>query len=549
MNTNATGATAKSAAETVADLCDDRELVVVSNRQPYSHTFEEGATDSEGEISVDRPAGGLTAALDPVMQSAEGTWVAWGDGEADREVVDSDDTVAVPPENPAYDLRRVWLTDEQVEGYYRGYSNQVLWPLCHLDTAKMRPKESFWQAYRETNHDFAEAILDATDGGGESSADRSGAGTAAERNPVVWFQDYHLALAPREVRRNRPEAFLTHFWHIPWPSWDVFRACPQYEALLDGLLANDLVGLHTDEYCRNLLDCVDAATDARVDRSSRSVSYRGNRTFVRSFPLGIDATRQADLAERGGRASAESNSADDWWAEFRESHDIGPADTLAVGVERLDYTKGIEHRLAALERFWADNPEWRGRLTYVQKGTESRSGIEAYDDLQTRVAAEIGRINDRFGTDDWKPIVYLTDYVPEEGLAALYREADLGLVTPIRDGMNLVAKEFVAAQTRDPGVLVLSELAGATEQLGEEAVVVHPHDTAGFADAIGEALSLSRAERRKRIADLQREVHADDVFAWLESTFETAAAIERGRDSIRQSRPQANENRPQPNDD
>jgi trehalose 6-phosphate synthase len=525
--TNTTGATAKSAAETVTALCDDRELVVVSNRQPYSHTTE------DGEIAVDRPAGGLTAALDPVMQSAAGTWVAWGDGDADREVVSTEDTVAVPPEDPAYDLRRVWLTDEQIEGYYRGYSNRVLWPLCHLDTAKMNPREEFWRAYRETNTEFADAILDSTDGQGS--------------DPVIWFQDYHLALAPREVRDSRPEAFLAQFWHIPWPSWDVFRTCPQYEALLDGLLANDLLGFHTDQYYRNFLDCVDAATDARVDRSSWSVSYRGERTFVRSFPLGIDASRQAELAESGaeltesgvdgGDGSTESDP-DDWWTSFRGAHDIGPDDTLAVGVERLDYTKGIEQRLAALERFWEDSPEWRGDLTYVQKGTESRSGIEAYDRLQDRVAADIERINDRFGTDDWTPIVYVTDYVPEEGLAALYREADLGVVTPIRDGMNLVAKEFVAAQTRDPGVLVLSELAGATEQLGEEAVLVHPHDTAGFADAIDDALSLSRVDRRQRIADLQREVHAEDVFAWLESTFETAAAIERGRRSVRTERPQ-----------
>ncbi|WP_128477324.1 alpha,alpha-trehalose-phosphate synthase (UDP-forming) [Halorussus pelagicus] len=510
MNSNETGATAESAAETVANLCEERELVVVSNREPYSHGRE------GGEITVDRPAGGLTAALDPVMQAAAGTWVAWGDGDADREAVGPDDAVAVPPEDPAYDLRRVWLTDEQVEGYYRGYSNQVLWPLCHLDTAKMTPREKFWRRYRETNADFADAILDSTDG--------------AESAPVVWFQDYHLALVPRAVREERPEAFLTHFWHIPWPSWDVFRACPQYETLLDGLLANDLVGFHTDAYCRNFLDCVDAATDARVDRSSRSVSYRDHRTFVRSFPLGIDAARQADLAE--------SDAADEWWTKFRDERGIAPKETVAVGVERLDYTKGIEQRLDALERFWEDNPEWRGELTYVQKGTESRSGIPAYDALQDRVADAVEGINDRFGTEEWTPVVYTTDHLPEEGIAALYREADLGLVTPVRDGMNLVAKEFAAAQTRDPGVLVLSELAGATEQLGEESVLVHPYDTAGFTERIGEALSLSRTERRRRAADLQRAVHAEDVYDWLESTFETAAAIERGRRSVRTAGPQ-----------
>jgi trehalose 6-phosphate synthase len=525
MTTDKPGATAESAADAVATLCEDRELVVASNREPYSHYREVGDGSPDGDedpdedgrekIAVDRPAGGLTAALDPVMQAVEGTWVAWGDGDADREVVDSDDTVAVPPEDPAYDLRRVWLTDEQVEGYYRGYSNQVLWPMCHLDTAKIDAREEYWQAYRETNADFADAIIDPTD---------REAGTADEA-PVVWFQDYHLALAPRLVREERPESFLVHFWHVPWPTLDVFRACPQYEALLDGLLANDLVGFHTDEYCRNFLDCVDAVTDARVDRGSRSVAYGDRRTFVRSFPLGIDAARQARLAE--------SQTADDYWREFRESYEIEPAETLAVGVERLDYTKGIEERLAGLERFWEENPEWRGDLTYVQKGTESRSGIEAYSRLQDRVEAAVERVNDRFGTDDWTPVISLTDHIPAEGLAALYRESDLALVTPVRDGMNLVAKEYVAAQTRDPGVLVLSELAGASEQLGDEAVLVHPRDATEVADGIAEALSLSRAERRTRIADLQREVHAEDVYAWLESTFETAVAIKRGRRAVR----------------
>ena len=471
---------------------------MVSNREPYSHCRE------DGEVSVDRPAGGLTAALDPVMQAVEGTWVAWGDGDADREVVDENDRVAVPPEDPSYDLRRVWLDDEQVEGYYRGYSNQVLWPVCHYDTAKMTPEPEFWRQYRETNVDFAEAVVEEVPVDG-----------------VVWFQDYHLGLAPRLVREERPEAFLAHFWHIPWPSWDTFHACPQYEELLDGLLANDVVGFHTESYARNFLDCVEQATDATVDRGSRSVSYRGRRTYVRSFPLGIDAARYAELST--------DPAADDYWEEFREEYGVTDDTRLAIGVERLDYTKGIERRLAALERLWAEYPEWRGRFTYVQKGTESRSNIDEYSRLQNRVAAAIERVNDRFATDDWTPVVSLTDYVPEAGLAALYREADLALVTPVRDGMNLVAKEYVAAQTGDPGVLVLSELAGASEQLGDESVLVHPFDEAAFADAVADSLEMPEGERHRRMADLQRAVHAEDVYAWLEAQFETVAAVERGR--------------------
>lgn len=480
MTSNTIGATAESAAESVAAVLDGRELVVASNREPYSHGYD------GKDIVVDRPAGGLTAALDPVMQAVEGTWVAWGDGEADREAVEDDGTVGVPPEDPSYDLRRVWLSEEQVAGYYRGYSNQVLWPLCHLDTAKVNADPEFWEQYKRTNADFADAILD-------SAADDS----------VVWFQDYHLALAPRQVRDARPNATLAHFWHIPWPAWDTFQACPQYEQLLDGLLANDLVGFHTDDYCRNFLDCVDAATDARVDRASGSISYKGQRTFVRSFPLGIDAARRAELATSDGT--------DDYWESFREEHDIDSDMQIAVGVERLDYTKGIERRLDALERFWEENPEWREQFTYVQKGTKSRSEIPAYSELQDRVAAAIERVNDRFGTEDWTPVVSLTGYVPDAGLAALYRESDLALVTPVRDGMNLVAKEYVASQTGESGVLVLSELAGSCEQLGDESVLVHPYDEADFADAIADALELPRDERARRMAALQRSVHAEDL--------------------------------------
>ena len=523
MTSDTSGATAASAARTVESVLENRELVVVSNREPYSHGRSEGGDGDgggDGEIAVDRPAGGLTAALDPVMQTVEGTWVAWGDGDADREVVDDHDRVAVPPKNPSYDLRRVWLDDVQVEGYYYGYSNQVLWPICHFDTAKMDANPEFWRCYRETNADFADAVLDEIG----READGTGRGSdEAGREAVVWFQDYHLALAPRLVRDERPDAFLSHFWHIPWPSWDVFHACPQYEQLLDGLLANDLVGFHTDAYCRNFLDCVDAATDARVDRPSRSISYRGQRTFVRSFPLGIDASRYAELAT--------GDAADAFWGSFREKHGIDADIRLAVGVERLDYTKGIEHRLDALERFWAEYPDWRESFTYIQKGIESRSNIEEYSRLQDRVGDAIERVNDRFATDDWTPVVAVTEHLPEEGLAALYREADVGLVTPIRDGMNLVAKEYVAGQTDEPGVLVLSELAGASEQLGDEAVLVHPEDEAGFADAIADALSMPDGERRRRMADLQREVHVEDVYAWLESQFETVAAVERGQRS------------------
>ncbi|WP_423743250.1 trehalose-6-phosphate synthase (plasmid) [Haladaptatus sp. SPP-AMP-3] len=484
-------------AETVSSLLGDRELIVASNRQPYSHERE------NGEVVVNRPAGGLTSALDPVMQSAGGTWVAWGSGDADFDVADEDGRVGVPPESPTYDIRRVELTDEQVEGYYYGYSNQVLWPICHIDPAKMNADTAFWEHYQRANRAFADAIADET-----------------TEESVVWFQDYHLGLAPRMVREERPDAFCMQFWHITWPSWDAFQACPHYEQLLDGLLANDLVGFHTERYCQNFLDCAAMLSGTRVDRATRSVVYEGGRTFVRPFPLGIDADNRQELAD-----SAETTA---FWESFRREHDVG--ETVAVGVERLDYTKGIPERLTALERFWERHPEWRGEFTYVQKASESRSQIDAYGELQAEVESEIERINERFGTDDWTPVVYLNEHLPKEGLAALYREADLGIVSPRRDGMNLVAKEFVASQVDEPGVLLLSELTGASEELGDEAVTVHPHHTNEFVDAIERALSLPESERERRMHDLRKQVHSNDVYAWMNAQFRTIEAIRRGRE-------------------
>jgi len=477
----------------------DGSPVVVSNRQPYSHGYE------DGEVTVDRPAGGLTAALDPVMQTVEGSWVAWGDGDADREASD-DGVVSVPPDDQSYDLHRVWLDDEQVDGYYRGISNRTLWPLCHSDTARVHFATDDWERYREVNREFAAAVTAAADG------------TA----PAVWFQDYHLALAPRVLReRHLPDAFAMHFWHLPWPSWDVFRVCPRAVAVLDGLLANDLLGFHTPAYCRNFLDCAERALDAAVDRVNGIVRYRGGSTTIRPFRLGIDASATADRA-----ATAEAG---DFWDEFRAEHGIGDHRAVAVGVDRLDYTKGIERRLDALERLWERSPEWRGRLTFVQKGAKSRSSIPAYARLQDRVADRIEAINERFGTEDWQPVVFTTAMLSETHLAGLYRGADLALVTPIRDGMNLVAKEFAAAQGDDPGVLVLSEFAGAAEELDEGATIVNPYDVDAVADAVERGLRMDPVERERRAAALDEQVHENDVYAWIARQFRSARSVQKGR--------------------
>lgn len=474
----------------VIEALSERDLVVVSNRQPYSHTHE------DGEITVSRPAGGLTAGIDPVMQRTEGTWVAWGDGDADFEVAENG-RVCVPPEDPAYTLSRVELSEEELAGYYYGYSNQALWPLCHGMIYPTRCDGRDFERYRAVNRRFAEAV---TEEAGEGS--------------LIWFQDYHFALAPRFVREEVPEALLTQFWHIPWPTANTFEVCPQGERLLEGLLANDLLVFHTAEYVGNFLDCVEETIPgAGVDRENREIAH-DETTTVRAFPLGIDAERVERLANGSGV-----------WPDLAARYGLGEQ-TVAIGVDRLDYTKGIPERIDAIERFFEENSEWRGEFTYVQNGSASRSEIESYEYLQRRVDTAIERVNRRFATADWQPVVRVDEMLSEEELYALYRHSDLALVSALRDGMNLVAKEYVASQLDDDGVLLLSSFAGAHEELGDGAVTINPFDTQGFAEAIERALALSDEERKERMAAQRRRVREYDLLAWMDDVLETALACE-----------------------
>jgi trehalose 6-phosphate synthase len=478
----------------VESLLDGGQLLVVSNRQPYSHGYDDG-----GEVTVSRPAGGLTAGLDPVMQRAEGTWIAWGDGEADREVTPEGDTVEMPPEDPSYRLRRVWLSDEEVDQYYYGYSNRVLWPLCHGGIWKTDFAEDHREAYEAVNRKFADAVRE-----------------EADDEAVVWFQDYHFTRAPRMVRESMPDAFLMHFWHITWPGWDTFRSLPGGEETLEGLLGNDLIGFHTGQYVENFLDCVERGLEgATVDPGTNRITYDGRTTEIEAFPLSVDFDSIASSAERFG---------EDDWAQFREEFEI-TGDRVAVGVDRLDYTKGIPERLTALETMWEDHPEWREELTYVQKASESRSIIPDYRDLQDRVITAVGRINDRFGTEEWTPVVYLDEYLDTEELNGLYRHSDVMLVSALRDGMNLVAKEYVAAQVDEDGVLVLSNQTGAYEELSEHSITINPHDTDEFADAIGEALRMDESERREHMSTMRQWIETHDLSRWMNDVFSTAADV------------------------
>jgi len=480
---------------------NNEHLLVVSNRQPYRHEYA-----GDGRIEVDEPAGGLTRGLDAVLRRTEGVWIAWGDGDADPSVVDPENRVVVPPDatGDQYTLERVWLSDEQVENYYYGFSNRVLWPVCHSALTKMAGRGRYWSHYEDVNEQFAAAITDSVTG-----------------STTVWFHDYHLGLAPRMVRDSTPgDPFLFHTWHIPWPSWDVFRCCPHGRELLGGLLGNDLIGFHVPRYTENFLRCVaNALPDAYVDWERRRIVHEGESTAVRAFPMGVSA-------EEIGRTAAEP-AAEEYWERFSRRHGIDGDTRVGVGVDRLDYTKGIERRIDALERLWETNPRWREWFTYVQVGTESRSHIPAYTRYQDAVEDAVERVNDRFGTADWQPVVYTTEMLDDEELYALYRFADVGIVSPIRDGMNLVAQEYVAAQQWNDGVLVLSDQAGAHDELHDWVLSVNPHDTAGFASTVERALTLPPSERRARMAGLRRYVSENDIGSWIEDVFDAVGRLSR----------------------
>lgn len=484
-----------------AQLGDDGDVVVVSNRQPYRHEWD------GDEVIVSRPTGGLSEGLDAAVSEVGGTWLAWGDGEADAQVVDEDNRVAVPPDADAgdqYTLERVWLSEAEVEAYYLGFSNRVLWPVCHGALTNIESRDRYWETYRDVNERFAAAVANRV-----SSGD------------VVLLQDYHFGLLPELLRSRLPnDTALAHFWHIPWPGWDTFRSCPHADALLRGILGNDLFGVHLPRYQQNVLRCVDAALpDATVDWDDARVFHRDGVTTVEAFPLGVDV-------ERIYRA-ASADDASERSGPFRDRHGVSDDVRIALSVDRLDYTKGIPNRLEALERLWEDNPEWRGELTAVQIGTESRSQIPAYLELQAEVEATVERINARFGTETWQPIVYTTDRVPNGTLYALYRCADVGLVSPLRDGMNLVAQEFIAAQVDedDPGVLVLSDQAGVHDLVGAEAVTVSPYGTEAVVSGIETALSMSLDERRRRMRALTHEVQRHDVSSWIDDVLGRVATV------------------------
>jgi alpha,alpha-trehalose-phosphate synthase [UDP-forming] len=476
--------TADRLAVHVQTRLEGSRLFVVSNREPYTHQR------SGKLIDVVVPPSGLVTALEPILEACDGTWIAHGNGDADGDVVDDHDRLRVPPDNPKYTLRRVWLSKEEEEGYYYGFANEGLWPLCHIAHTRPIFRAQDWQHYQEVNHKFTAAVLQEIEG---------------IHKPVVLVQDYHFALLPRMIKEKRPDARVAIFWHIPWPNPEAFGICPWQRQLVDGLLGADLVGFHIQSHCNNFLHTVDRVVESRVDWEHFSVLRQNHRTIVRPFPISVDLTDDEPV---------ESDQHADYLERGALMHSLGvDATFIGIGVDRMDYTKGILERFQAVERFLDKYPKYKENFTFVQIGAPSRTHIKRYHDLQAELEAEAERINWRFQTSKWKPIVFLRQHHNHKEIERYYRAADLCLVTSLHDGMNLVAKEFLAARNDERGALILSQFTGAAREL-RDALLVNPYDVEQTAEAIRAALEMGPEEKQVRMHRMRKVIKEQNIYHW-----------------------------------
>lgn len=446
------------------------ELVLVTNREPYSHE-----RTSKG-IICRKGVGGVVSALDSTMRKTGGTWVAWGSNKADFE---NGDVVKVPCSSPCYTLKRVKLSEKEREFYYRGFSNRTLWPVFHLFTEKAIFNTQFWKMYVKANTKFAKAVID-----------------VATENSFVWVHDYHLSLVPSMIQNTAHK--IAFFWHIPWVSWNTFSKIPWRDEIFNGLLGSDLIGFHTKYYAQNFLECAEQL-GFQVNKK-QSIVHHGDRDVkIGVFPVGIDYKQFTSVKNRSHTLRSKIK-----------------GEKIIFGIDRLDYTKGILERMLAFKQFIEKNPQWKGKITLVQVATPSRTKVEEYRTMKHELDESVGCINGEYSTVDWTPIKYFYQPVSFDNLVKYYKMADVVLVTPIMDGMNLVVKEYIAA--KDTGVVILSEFAGAAEEL-KEAIIVNPYDINAIAEGIKEAVEMPEDEKKKRFMALKKRVRQKDVNWWMEKFF------------------------------
>ncbi|MBI3934608.1 MAG: trehalose-6-phosphate synthase [Acidobacteria bacterium] len=486
--------TAERLKQTLNRHLHGEKVMIVANREPYIHQ-----RTSDGKIEVQHPASGLVTALEPVMRACSGVWIAHGNGSADRETVDRNDHVRVPPGEESYHIRRVWLTEEEEKGYYYGFSNEGLWPLCHVAHTRPIFRTEDWRHYQVVNQRFADTVCSEVD----------------SDDPIVLVQDYHFALAPAMIRKRLPSATVIMFWHIPWPNAERMGICPWRNELLDGLLGSSIVGYHTQFHCNNFLDSIDRYLETRIDREQTAVVMRGHRTLVRPYPIALEwPVHWVETADSPKECRAQV------WRDLG----LKPNALLGVGVDRLDYTKGVEERLLAVELLLERHPQFRGIFSFAQLAAPSRTKIERYQNLNQVVEDLAARINQRFGHDGYQPIILLRSHHEPPEVFRFYRAADVCYVSSLHDGMNLVAKEFVAARTDLKGVLVLSEFTGAAREL-TEALIVNPYDLEASSNALAAALTMPAEEQLDRMRSMRSLLGQFNVYRWAGKMLVDAARL------------------------
>jgi trehalose 6-phosphate synthase len=467
----------------VAAQYGSEQILVLANREPFSHV-----RSADGVVGVTRSTSGVVTAVEPLVRTTGGVWIAHGSGSADALAIEENDGLGVPPESPAYRLRRVWLQDDELAGYYDGFANQGLWPLCHRVHVRPVFRSDDFNSYWHINGRFVDAVCEET----------------RTETPVVLVQDYHFALAPQMIRERLPRSTIATFWHIPWPAWQSFEICPWGSHVIEGLLGSDVIGLQTPSDCRNFLDTVGRCLEAHIDREAGEVTYSGRRTRVRAYPTSIDWP-DPRVSQPG--------SIDDCRRDVRERLAVAPDVRLGVGIARLDYTKGLEETFAAVERLLECYPEYRGAFSFVQVAEPSRTRVDVYRELALRVRAAADRVNRRFGREGYRPVVLLDAHVEPAEVYRLLRAADVCYVASLHDGMNLVAKEFAAARDDHAGALVLSQFAGAAREL-PEALLVNPYDIDEAAHALVRALLMPPEEQAWRIRRMRATISEDNAYKW-----------------------------------
>jgi trehalose 6-phosphate synthase len=484
--------------ELIQSKLEGRRLILVANREPYLHRFV------GGKIECVPPASGMVSALEPIMRACGGVWVAHGSGNADRRTADAAGRLQVPPDDPQYTLRRVWLTKDQEEGYYNGAANGGLWPLCHMVFCRPLFNPKHWPMYRRVNEIFAKAVLE----------------EAGNEPAFVFIQDYHFALLPRILKESsKANLIVAQFWHIPWPNPDAFQTFPWKEELLDGLLGNDLLGFHLRYHCQNFLNTVDRTIEAKIDYERFDVTRGGKETIVRPFPISIDFAAHDKMAQ----SSKVDREMEHWITQLGlstrlpatpwETKKVEGGEAIGIGIDRIDYTKGIPERLRALDRFLEKYPAYQERLVFIQIGVPSRTHVSRYQLFDDEIDGLIEELNWKWSTESWKPIIYLKSQHNQVQMMALHRLADFCMVNALDDGMNLVSKEFVASRFDDDGVLILSRFTGAAREL-KEAVLVNPYAIDETAEAIRQALEMPADERRKRMQRLRGVVADHNIYRW-----------------------------------